>query len=78
MRIARLDEALDVLEGAVGRRAVHGQGDHYRITGLDGRPKPVQRPRPPLLIGGGGRRMLTSPAQRADIVGVNVALSPRA
>ena len=31
-------------------------GEHYTITDYDGQPKPVQRPHPPLLIGGGGRR----------------------
>jgi alkanesulfonate monooxygenase SsuD/methylene tetrahydromethanopterin reductase-like flavin-dependent oxidoreductase (luciferase family) len=37
-------------------------------------PKPLQRPRPPLLIGGGGRRVLSLAARRADIVGINVDL----
>jgi probable F420-dependent oxidoreductase len=74
-RIDRLVEALDVLDAlwADGPATVHGT--HYRVTGLDGRPKPVQRPRPPMLIGGGGRRMLGVAARRADIVGLNVNLA---
>lgn len=74
-RIDRMVEALDVLDAlwADGPATVHGE--HYRITALDGRPKPVQRPRPPLLIGGGGRRVLSVAARRADIVGINVNLA---
>ena len=40
---------------------------------MDGLPKPVQRPHPPILIGGGGRRLLELAAREADIVG----LAPR-
>ena len=37
----------------------------------DSLPKPVQTPRPPILIGGGGPRVLTIAAREADIVGIN-------
>lgn len=74
-RIERLAEALDVVELLWADGPATYAGEHYRITGLDGLPKPVQRPRPPLLLGGGGRRMLTLAAQRADIVGINVSLT---
>ncbi len=43
---------------------------HYTVTDLDGYPKPAQRPRPPLLIGGGKRRVLTLAGREADIVGI--------
>jgi probable F420-dependent oxidoreductase len=74
-RIARLAEALDVIEALWAEGEATVVGEHYRVTGLDGRPKPVQRPRPPLLLGGGGRRMLGLAARRADIVGLNVNLA---
>lgn len=75
-RIDRMVEALDVLDALwsdAGPAEVDGK--HYRVSGLDGFPKPVQRPRPPLLLGGGGRRMLSVAARRADIVGINVNLA---
>jgi probable F420-dependent oxidoreductase len=74
VRIDRLEEALDVLEGLFGEGPFDYRGDHYTISGLDGLPKPVQRPRPPFLIGGGGKRVLSLAARRAEIVG----LAPRA
>ena len=74
VRIERLAEAVSVLEGCFGDGPFDFAGQHYTVTGLDGRPTPVQRPRPPLLMAGGGPRMLTLAAQRADIVAVNVDL----
>ncbi len=41
------------------------------MRGLELEPKPVQRPWPPLLIGGGGRRVLEFAAREAEIVGIN-------
>ena len=46
-------------------------GKHYTVSDLQGMPKPVQRPHPPILIGGGGRRVLSIAAREADIVGIN-------
>jgi probable F420-dependent oxidoreductase len=74
-RIARLAAAIDVIEAVWSDAPATVHGADYRITGLDGRPKPLQRPRPPLLLGGGGRRMLELAATRADIVGLNVNLA---
>jgi probable F420-dependent oxidoreductase len=75
VRIDRLEEALDVLAGVFGPDPFSYQGKHYQISGLDGLPKPIQQPHgPPLIIGGGGRGVLTLAARRADIVGVNPAI----
>ena len=52
------------------------RGEHYTITDHDGQPKPVQRPHPPLLIGGGGRRTLSLAAREADIVGLAPRMLP--
>jgi probable F420-dependent oxidoreductase len=74
VRISRLIEAVAIIKGLFGPEPVTHEGEHYRITALDGRPKPAQRPRPPLLIGGGGPRVLAFAAREADIVGFNANL----
>jgi probable F420-dependent oxidoreductase len=75
VRIARLEESLHVLKGLFGASPLTFEGAHYRVVGLEGLPKPLQQPHPPLLVGGGGRRMLTMAAREADIVGVHCNLA---
>ncbi|HYU38438.1 MAG TPA: TIGR03621 family F420-dependent LLM class oxidoreductase [Acidimicrobiia bacterium] len=69
IRIDRLAEALAVLKGAWGPEPFSFEGEHYNITSYDGLPKPVQQPHPPILVGGGGRKLLTLAAREADIIG---------
>ncbi len=73
-RIDRLEEALAVVKGAWGGAPFDFAGKHYTITAYDGLPVPVQRPRPPILVGGGGQKLLTLAGREADIVGVNPIL----
>ncbi|MBV9328792.1 MAG: TIGR03621 family F420-dependent LLM class oxidoreductase [Chloroflexi bacterium] len=73
-RVARLEESIHVLKGLFGSDAFSFEGAHYRIQHLDGLPKPVQQPHPPLLIGGGSRRVLELAAREADIVSVHGSL----
>lgn len=75
VRIDRLAEAVTVIRRCFADDAFSFDGDHYRIRGLDSQPKPLQRPGPPLLLGGGGRRMIALAAREADIVGINVNLA---
>ena len=77
VRIDRFDEALAVIKGAMADGPFSFAGEHYTITDYDGQPKPVQRPHPPILIGGGGRRVLSIAAREADIVGINGSLHGR-
>jgi probable F420-dependent oxidoreductase len=74
-RIERLEEALAVVQGAWGPGPFDFAGEHYTIAGYDGLPKPVQAPRPPILVGGGGPRLLRLAGREADIVGINPNLS---
>jgi probable F420-dependent oxidoreductase len=74
VRIDRMVEGLRVIEGLMADGPFSFQGEHYTITGMEGRPKPVQRPHPPLLIGGGGRRILSIAGRQADIVGIGTNL----
>src|SRR5215469_6245 len=72
VRIDRMVEGLRVLKGLMADGPFSFQGEHYAVAGLDGLPKPVQRPHPPVLIGGGGRRILGIAGREADIVGIGV------
>lgn len=69
-RVDRLFEAVKMIRGFMEDGPLTFHGEHYSIDGLDGFPKPLQMP-PPLLLGGGGPRMLTFAAEHADIIGVN-------
>jgi probable F420-dependent oxidoreductase len=69
-RIDRLEEAICVIKRLWSDEPLTFAGKHYRITGVDGVPKPAQRPHPPILVGGGQKRMLMLAGREADIVGV--------
>lgn len=75
IRIERLAEAVAIMDGLFGESPVTFSGRHYHVRDLEGLPKPVQRPRPPILIGGGGRRILELAARTADIVGIHATLA---
>ncbi len=75
-RVSRLGEAVAILKGLFADEPLTFEGKHYRITEMDGRPKPVQRPHPPFMIGGGGRRLLTLAGREADIVSLAPRIAP--
>ncbi len=74
IRIERLAESVQIIRGLFGVEPLSFEGRHYRIDGLDGLPKPVQLPHPPIMIGGGGRRILDFAAANADIIGIHAML----
>jgi F420-dependent oxidoreductase-like protein len=66
-RMAVLEEQLQIVAGHWSDGPFSFEGRHYVLTDLDARPKPVQRPRPPLIMGGsGGPRSLALAARHAD------------
>jgi probable F420-dependent oxidoreductase len=71
VRVDRFEEAITVIKGLMADGPVSFAGRHYTITEHEGRPKPVQRPHPPIVIGGGGKRVLSIAGREADIVGIN-------
>ncbi len=71
VRIERLAEVVEVLDGHWGGKPLGIEGAHVRAAGFAGRPLPVQQPRPPVLIGGGAPRVLRLAGRLADIVSIN-------
>jgi probable F420-dependent oxidoreductase len=71
VRVERLTEAVTVIKGLLKGERVSFVGQHYRVTGHTIAPLPVQKPHPPVLIGGNGTRLLTLAAREADIVGLS-------
>jgi probable F420-dependent oxidoreductase len=75
-RGARADEFLKVLTAAWGDDPVEFAGEFYRIPRAYVRPKPVQRPRPPLLVGGYSDAVLRRAAALGDgYTGGNIPLA---
>jgi probable F420-dependent oxidoreductase len=72
LRIDRMLEAVAILKGLFSDGPVTFDGRFYTISGLDGQPKPVQRPHPPFLIGGTRERVLRIAAREAEIVGIDL------
>jgi len=77
VRVERLQEAVELMKGLFRDGPVVHEGEHYRVDRVEGLPTPVQKPHPPLLVGGAGRRMLELAAREADIVGVAPSLRAR-
>ncbi len=75
VRISRLEEALSIIRQFFTQEAVTFAGRHYTVTDLQAFPRPLQRPHPPIFIGGGGKRMLSLAGREADIVGLHLKVN---
>jgi probable F420-dependent oxidoreductase len=71
VRVDRFEEAVHVIKGCFAGEKFSFHGEHYRVADYASWPQPVQEPGPPILIGGGGKRVLSIAAREADIVGIN-------
>ena len=66
-RIGMLREAVEIVKAMWTEPDVSYSGKHYELKGAQCDPKPVQRPHPPILIGGGGEQLtLRVVARHAD------------
>jgi probable F420-dependent oxidoreductase len=68
VRVSRMIEAVRLLDRLFAEDGVDASGSFYTVHGARLSPK---RPRPPLMIGGGGPRILRFAAEHADIIALN-------
>lgn len=68
VRVDRLEESVVLLKRLLSEERVDHTGKHYTVRDARVLPRPLQRPHPPLMIGGGGPRVLRLAAREADIV----------
>jgi len=69
VRVERLAEAVTIIKGLLRGDRVRFAGRHYRIADHTIAPLPVQKPHPPIFVGGNGPQLLALAAREADIVG---------
>lgn len=72
VRLNRLFEGVRLVKSAFRDEAVDFVGTHYNVKGLSLTPKPIQQPAPPMLVGGGGKRVLQFAVREANIVSLNM------
>jgi alkanesulfonate monooxygenase SsuD/methylene tetrahydromethanopterin reductase-like flavin-dependent oxidoreductase (luciferase family) len=65
-RIAMLDEALQVITALWTEKTANFNGQYFRLQDAIGNPKPVQKPHPPIVVAGQGRKSLLVVATHAD------------
>lgn len=53
-RVSRFAEYVTVVKALMTEELVNHRGEHFQITGMPLIPAPVQKPRPPIMIGGRG------------------------
>ncbi len=71
VRISRLGEVVELIKAHWSGDEVDVDGTYVHAHGFAGLPRPVQRPHPPIFIGGGRQRILTLAGRMADIVSIN-------
>jgi probable F420-dependent oxidoreductase len=71
VRIERLAEVVTLVKAHFGPDPIDVSGRHLTVSRYTGVPRPVQHPRPPIMIGGGAERILGLAGREADIVSLN-------
>lgn len=75
VRVDRFEEGIAIIKGLLETDGAFSfEGAHYNVTEHHLLPRPVQSPRPPVIIGGGARRVLGIAGREAEIVSINVNL----
>lgn len=73
VRVARLAESLTLIKAALAGEKATAHGAHYGAVDAEISPRPVQQPRPPILVAGTRRRLLELAAREADIIALGSA-----
>jgi probable F420-dependent oxidoreductase len=68
VRVEQLSEALRLIKKLWTEPVTNFEGKHYRVQGLYAEPKPLQKPRPKIMLGGSGPALLRLAAEEADIL----------
>jgi probable F420-dependent oxidoreductase len=72
VRVARLAESLALLKALLSGESATATGPHYAVANAQISPRPVQQPRPPILVAGSKRRLLELAAREADIIALGI------
>jgi probable F420-dependent oxidoreductase len=75
VRVDRFKEALYIIKHYFTDEVVNFSGTYYHVKDLKGSITHIQKPHPPLFIGGDGKRMFTIAGREADIVGISAGTS---
>lgn len=70
-RVSRLGEAVVLIKRLFQEGETTFAGEYYQVQSARVAPKPLQKPHPPIMVGGGGRRILSLAAREADIVSLD-------
>ncbi len=68
VRVSKMLEAVRIVKAFFEQPTVTFEGAYYTVKDLEAQPKPKQQPRPPIMIGANGRRMVRIAAEEADII----------
>jgi probable F420-dependent oxidoreductase len=69
-RIDRMVESLAIMKALWSEGSATFHGTHYTVENALGAPRPFTKPHPPIIIGGGGKRVLSIAAREANISGL--------
>ena len=73
-RLAMMEEAVEIMRALWRESPVSFEGEYYRLTDAVMLPRPVQRPGPPIMLGGSGKGVLRRAGRWADIIHMTPAI----
>lgn len=68
VRVERLHESITIIKRLLTGETVTFNGKHYKVRNNSVGRRPVQRPRPPIAVGGNGESLMRLAAMEADII----------